>query len=250
MKIHRFYIKDYVAKEKFKLIDKELAHQLTKVLRIKSGEQVIIFNGIENYDYLCKVSEISNKEICFTLIEKLEKSSEVKRVVNLYFAIPKSGVEDILRACSEIGADSFYPIITERTEKKDLNHERLVKIIVEASEQCGRNIIPIINYTQKLNDVSPFPKNSIAYHTKNTDPSPTPPHGRELGPLTSSPSIGEGAQRAEGVVSIFIGPEGGFTDSEIDYMAKCGAEIRNLNTYTLRTVTAAPVCLFDAMMRD
>jgi 16S rRNA (uracil1498-N3)-methyltransferase len=228
MKIHRFYRPEYTNIPEFKLKDNELIHQLLKVLRIKDGDQIALFNGLDNYDYITKLKIISNKEVCFTLLHTIKKIEPVKRLANLYFAIPKQGVEVVLRSSTEVGVTNFYPIITERTEKKDLNTERMTKIIIEACEQSGRNTIPFLNKVTNISNLNPLPENSVVYDTSVT---------QNENFTRNSPSP----------VNIFIGPEGGFTSEEIENFAHGGANIKKLPTYTLKTVTAAPVCLFDSM---
>lgn len=236
MKIHRFYIGEYKGQENYSLDSKDLVNQIYKVLKMKVGESVILFNGTNNIDYVCEILSVANKKIDIIQKSCETKDNTINKNIDLYLAIPKSGIEDILRACTELGVSNIYPVISERTEKKELNIERLNKIIIEACEQSGRNTIPGIYAPVKLKDVntSTF-ENSVVYHTSVPQ---SYAKASDCKPVT---------QDLKNIENIFAGPEGGFTESEIKYLADRGARIKKLSTYTLRTVTAAPICLFDAM---
>jgi len=152
------------------------------------------------------------------------------RNVNLYLAIlKKENFELAVQKAVECGVSNITPIITERTIKTGLNIPRLEKIILEASEQCGQDIVPtlspILKFEDALTDGAKFDE-KIIFHLGGN-------------PYTIN-------QKAKSI-SIFIGPEGGFTDKEITLAKESGYKVASLGPLVLRGETAAIVATYLAV---
>lgn len=232
MRLHRFYIEKRIGNEgEISLTDHELIHQMLNVFRFQAGQQIILFDG-SGAEYLSEIILISKKEISFKIL-----SVEIKKVsnkkVSLYLSlIKKNNFEWACEKCTEIGVSEIHPIISERSEKKDLNLERLNKIVKEASEQSGRVILPQIfsikNLDQAVSQVVKEGMVGVVF-------CPTAPSS-ECHPALSKAGIGRSNK-----VAAFIGPEGGWSEKEIELFKKNNFEILSLGQNILRAETAAIV---------
>lgn len=241
MRLNRFIGDFDLSKDLVKITNSENIKQIKDVLRMKIGENIILSDG------LAKEAEWKIISLSSTLIKvKILKEfviNESKRKVNLYLAIlKKENFELAVQKAVECGVTNIIPIITERTIKTGLNISRLEKIIKEASEQCGRSILPTLRETQKFKDAircdnksggvaSAFEK--IIFHTNNN-----PPQSDE-----SKASV-----RLK-TISIFIGPEGGFTDKEIALAKNSNCKVFSLGSLTLRAETAAIIATYRTVQR-
>lgn len=231
MKINRYYTDQNITGEDMSIRDKELLHRLSGVMRYKAGETLKLFNGKNNFDYMYEVKELNKKEGYLTFLSKEENVSSVTQKVNVYAAIVKSDFDDMVREMVELGVNDIYPIISDRVVRTELNYERLNKIIIEASEQCGRVNIPKLSGISKLKDFTLLTSLNICYHTK------------EVSQENKINNVTQG----ELVKNIFIGPEGGWSDSEIEWFLENNFEFKTLKTNTLRAKTAASICLYDSL---
>ena len=163
MKTHRFYIKD-MGLEKDIIVNKkacpELYNQVVNVLRLQKAEHVKLFR--ESLDYVYEIKDITHDELTLILKDKIENRVDAalksKSQVNLYIAnIKKDKIEWCVEKATELGVASINLISTERAQKLNTqinsnknNLNRLEKIIIEATEQCGRGELVKINESQKL----------------------------------------------------------------------------------------------------
>lgn len=228
MKLHRFIGEYDLSKKEVKILNPEIIKQIRVVLRLKIGDKIVLSDGKGN-EAETIITSISKDEILCEIENKLP-GKENKKKVNLYLAIlKKENFELAVQKVVEIGVSSITPIITERTIKTGLNEERLNKIILEASEQCGRNIVPILfpilNFKNALIDGCKSNEKIIFHFTE-----------KEYQP---GKNINE--------VSIFVGPEGGFTEKEIKLAKNFDYAIASLGPLTLRGETAAIVATYRAV---
>ncbi len=210
----------------------EDAHHLVKVVRQTIGDEVIVLNG-KGQEYRAEISEIRGDAVLAMLIEPLRRSVEPQLQITLIQGMPKGEkFEWILQKNTEIGVTKFMPTITERSAiKLDASArvkkgERWRKIIKEAAEQSGRQLIP------ELEPVQDLPKLLRQL-----------PAGLLLIPWEGETerSIKE-VLRAQTVapshVTVMIGPEGGFSLNEINQAQAAGAIPVTLGPRILRTETA------------
>lgn len=223
--------------EVIKDIDKENYNHLAKVLRVKVGEYVLCsvvpFNF--TFDYRTKVSSVTDDKIVMDIEEKT-KANELPIKINLYQGIPKSDkLEFIIEKAVELGVYSVTPVLNEfsiaKMEGKKIGAklERLNKIARSAAEQSKRNIISEvmwpINFDDMLNKISG--SNNILFYENAEGIEKTKEYIKSI----------------EDEVNIIIGPEGGFSDNEIEKARKAGIEILSLGNRILRTETAALTAL-------
>lgn len=228
MKIHRFIGDFSFAEEEIKITDPEVVRQVRLVLRLEVGEQITLGDG-KGTEAQIEILSIDKSAITGKILE-ITKAKESGKTVSLYLAIlKKENFELAVQKAVECGVSNIIPVITQRTVKTGLNIERLEKIIKEASEQSGRSKMPqlfgIMNFESAL------------LHGKNSE-SKTLFHlvDKEYQPDKNTSSV-----------SIFIGPEGGFTEKEIALAQESGHTIASLGDLTLRGETAAIVATYRAV---
>jgi 16S rRNA (uracil1498-N3)-methyltransferase len=226
MKLHRFYIPQTLGdSEVFKLDHAPLVEQITKVLKLHIGETIILFDG-SGHDYQMRIEGREADILKLALVKKTINSVKPVRDVYLFASIVKKDTfEWIVEKATELGIAQVIPVISTRSEKKNLNVERLWKIMVEASEQSGRGTLPTIvsimdldqalDYLKTLPNVSP-----IVFHIESE------PYKNDLHTIVSNP------------IAVFIGPEGGWTVEEIAKFKEKGIPVYSLGPQILRAETA------------
>jgi 16S rRNA (uracil1498-N3)-methyltransferase len=232
MKIHRFYIghvdgadlhTDSLEKSKeVSILSKELAHQMEKVLRLRIGEMTLLFNG-DGHEYLSRIVSFSKKGEITVHVESVTRNniSSSKELFLFFSLIKKDNIDWILQKGTELGITHFIPIISSRSEKKDINTERATKILIEASEQCGRGTIPQLHSVMKLEE------------TFNTFDFPFIAFERGNEALSKEDFVNETS------LGLLIGPEGGWTPEELEMFRNKKATFRSLGETVLRAETAA-----------
>ena len=222
MRLHRFYINEQIGKE-VRIEDKELLHQWQKVFRLKASDRVVVFNGGDTeYEGYFKILARDEAVLAIDKERKVKKQTDVE--LHLFQSIiKKDNFELIVEKGTEIGVSAFHPLISERSEKKDLNLERLNKIAKEAAEQSGKTMLPEIFNPEKL-------EKAIADFD---------------GELFLLDFDGESLSRSNldknKKVGILIGPEGGWSDNERIWFDEKGIRSISLGSQILRAETAAIV---------
>lgn len=217
-KIHWFtdtsILKDLERGDSFEIRDKEVVKQVYRVLKLQKGEHIILKNV--SFGYECEIISVSH-EIINVLILNI-KESTIKKRISLMFCIPKKDkFELLIEKCTEIGVTDFYPIISDRTIKMNINEERSIKIIKEASEQAQRIDTPVLHKTQ-----------SLQHALEELKPIVFDVDGENMSEISKDKNI-----------SILIGPEGGFSEKELQLFKEKGLQIYKLGDTVLKTETAA-----------
>lgn len=226
-KIHRFFIDIPLALGEISIRDEALVNQIVKVLKLRSEEPIALFNS-SNQEAVGTITGVS--KIAVTIeITSLEVKTENVRKVHLYAAIlKKENFEYGIQKAVEVGVSSITPLLSERTVKTGLKIDRLEKIITEAAELCGRTIVPELTDTLSYTD-------ALQEAIKN---------GVVLVCDSSGVPYKEVLKNTSGPISVFVGPEGGFSDSELEIARSMGAIITGMGKFTMRGETALTVASF------
>ena len=218
-----------ISGEQVEITDPEVVGQIRNVLKLKAGEQVLLCDEGMN-EVLAEVTEIVHKVIKVKVIKEQRNENEPLRKVMLYCAILKrENFELVVQKATEIGVAEIVPVITRRTVKLALKQERLEKIIKEAAEQSGRGVVP------KLHEPIEFEKAVEQVKDKQNIL------------FDSSGSIPASSSQLPASIAIWIGPEGGFDETEIAAAKTAGFHIATLGKLTLRAETAAIVASYLAV---
>jgi len=181
-------------------LSNEQSHYIKNVMRLKPGDIISLFNTT-NGEWSAKIVN-HNKENTEIKVEKLIKSKKSEIDIWLAFSpIKKNSLDMMIQKTTELGIQKFIPILSERTIVKEINTERLKKIIIEASEQSNRISIPEIKNLETLKFfLNKFPKNgSLIFCDINCKKN-------NLKNILS--------KKNHGPVCILIGPEGDFSEKE------------------------------------
>ncbi len=243
--MHRFYVSPAIlirAKAGHVVsLRGEVAQQITRVLRMREGDEIWLFDG-GVYEYRTKLVSLGKDEVKGELSTRRRIKTEPLHPVDLYLSLlnKPDKFEWALQKCTELGASRFVPVVAERSVPNALNankRERWERIIQEAVEQSGRGALPILGDAVTLTE-------AISAESDRMDSSGT--HVVVMPALGADLSLGEALEDAnteDGSVSIFIGPEGGFSDDELFAANKRGVLLVNLGPRTLRAETAAAAAL-------
>jgi len=221
MRLHRFYVPQPIEeKSAIVLQDSDFYHQLKNVFRFTAGGQVILFDN-SGFEYHCMISDLSRGEIALSIISKKEGMNISKREVHLFVSLAKKDTfEWVLEKGTELGVTRFIPIVSDRSEKKNINMERAKKIVIEASEQSGRVIIPTISEVTKFDNSLDAEFHSFAFDPKGDVFTIEHTH-------TYSP------------IGIFIGPEGGWTERELTMFKQNNIGVYSFGSQILKAETAS-----------
>lgn len=219
----RLYYPDTIAENSTSLLSKEHTHYLTNVMRLKRGSSVNLFN--KDGEWLSEIVFLDRDRIEVKFLNKIKESSKSTNIELAICLVKKTSMEIILQKATELGVAKIIPIISERTEIKDLNIERAKKIVVEATEQSNQLNVPDIQEPQKL-------KNFINSLDNNTS--------LFFADINTEKKIDNKIIEKSKKISVLIGPEGDFSPSEREIiLAKDNAISFSLSKNILRTETAA-----------
>ena len=209
-------------------LSKEDEHHVCHVMRMKKGDEIeVVDNG---HLFLCRIDSFN--PLTISLIHEIASDVEINEEITLLFALTKGDKIDlVLQKATELGVKKVALIESERTvvnyEGKDINKklERFNKIMKEASEQCHRLIVPELLGIYNLKKLPPELLSDLNYVAYEKDADQI--EGAFQG-LTKGKSI-----------SILIGPEGGFSEQEINQLTEQGFIRTSLGKRILRAETAA-----------
>lgn len=223
MRIHRFYIADkFQLKKDFWLHDEALLWQWNKVLRFREGQEVILFDG-EQTDRLYRIAKLDKTEAHLQMVTELERQLPAHHIYLFFSLLKKDNNDLILQKCTELGVSNFVPLLAERSVRDNFNTDRARKIVLEASEQCGRSNLPAIREPMHVQTALDEYRGKVRLLVceQGTQARPQLKAGERYG--------------------ILIGPEGGWSAAEKQLFQDQKLAHLHINDFTLRAETAAIV---------
>ena len=146
----RLYHPDSIDENTTSLLSKEHTHYVTNVMRLKRGSNLNFFN--KDGEWLSEIVFFDKDQVEVKFLNKLKKPTNSSNIELAICLVKKSPMETILQKATELGVNKITPIVSERTEVKELNFERANKIVIEATEQSNQMAPPEIVKTIKLKD--------------------------------------------------------------------------------------------------
>ena len=193
----RLYHPNSIVENTTKSLSKEHGHYVANVMRLKIGSCINFFNKDGEWESEIILIQKDKVEVRFT--KKIKQAKNPTKIELAICLVKKTPMETILQKSTELGVSKIIPIVSERTEVKDLNYERARKIVIEATEQSNQLNPPEISEVKKLKDF-----------LKNLDSST-----KLLFADVNSQTILKNDNIKKGeVLSILIGPEGDFSPAE------------------------------------
>ncbi len=217
-KIHRIYINSEFKSNNI-LCTSDLSHRIRNILRMKNDEKLSVFNNIGEYEaYL----SIEGKKVSINLTKELPRVRCQNRVCIAVSVINMKLMDMIIQKSVELGATDFYPVYTKRSQYKNVDKkvDHWNKIIISATEQCGRFMMMKIHEPLNLEAFINQHDNKACYL---------------LNPKGDKFSSNDFYQND---ITVFIGPEGGFEDNELISFKQNNWKTRSINGNILRTETA------------
>ena len=236
--MHRFFADPSAIGEKEIHLTGTDVNHIRNVLRMRQGEEVLVSDG-QGKDYHCELVELNEEEVIAKICWVLEGNAELPCEITLYQGLPKGDkMEFIIQKCVELGVTRVVPVNTRRTivkldaKKEQARIKRWTGISESAAKQSGRGVVPEItgvkSFAQALEDAKMRDVCLIPYELAKDMA-----HTRELlSAIQPGMSVG-----------IFIGPEGGFEESEVTQAMEAGAKPITLGRRILRTETAGMAVL-------
>lgn len=226
------------------LRDKNDLHHLKRVLRLDVGDELDISDG-EQWEYKAVIEAIADVEVVLKILNKQEFYREPALKITLYQGIPKaSKMEGIIQKAVELGVHSIVPVFMERTVVVDKGNfgkklDRWQKISDEAVKQCKRGLVPVIEDSKKFKDIIGELEfyDLVIFPYENAENITIKDCLRKLSEENNIPKT----------VAIIIGPEGGFSNQEVENLAKLGISGVSLGKTILRTETAGPTAIAMTM---
>jgi 16S rRNA (uracil1498-N3)-methyltransferase len=226
----RFFAAFSASADQFELAGNE-AHHLLHVLRVKPGEQIWLFDG-QGHEALAEILTATGQSAQLKILERRTATDESAVMLTIATAVPKGDrFAWLIEKLVELGVQRVIPLITKRAivDPGQGKLDKLRRTIVEASKQCGRSRLMELSepISWSVCIMQEFPGHSVYM---------AHPGGEifDWSTLTASKSTPEHQPPL-----FLIGPEGGFTDQEVEQAVQNGTKLIQLGPHILRIETAA-----------
>ena len=231
MRIHRVHTQQVLEPGLEVLLEEAAAHYLGRVLRVTSGQAVLLFNG-DGFEYRAEVLRAGRRDIRLAVTSRRPGLPESALLITVVQALSRGErMDQTLQKCTELGAAAFQLLVSERSELR-LADDKLARriehwqgVVISACEQSGRARVP---------EVRP-PLAVSAWLAQ-------PEEGSRLVLDPQAPTALAGAEFGR-CLELAVGPEGGFTPGELLSMREGGVQSVALGPRILRTETAAPAAV-------
>ena len=193
----RLFHQNNIVENTTSLLSKEHTHYVANVMRLKRGSNINFFN--KEGEWVSEIIFLEKDRVEVKFLSKVKESAKSSNIELAICLVKKNPMETILQKSTELGVERIIPIISERTEVKELNYERANKIIIEATEQSNQLNPPSISKEIKLKDFI----NSLNGSTKLI-----------FADINSKNDLKHENIIDEKLKIVLIGPEGDFTPVE------------------------------------
>ena len=216
----RLYVPASLSPDTAFAVSEGQSHYLANVMRLSAGDRLRVFNG-QHGEWRAAVTKISRKAVELVVQEQTRLPAPEPDAWLCFALLKRQKTDMVVEKATELGVSVIQPIITARTQADHVNLERLQAITIEAAEQCERLYVPEIRAPKKLADLlANWPERPLFMADERRT-------AALLGP-------------AHGPSALMIGPEGGFTDRELEDIARRPIIKRvSLGQRILRAETAA-----------
>lgn len=219
MDLKRFFTQD-INNGSAVLTGEEFYHAV-KVTRHKIGYNLIVCDG-SNFDYYATVKAIKSDSLIAEIYDTAINTSETLANVNLYIGVNKD-LDTVVQKAVELGVKSITPFTSQHGNLSEVNYDRLQKIVLTSSKQCGRAALakanPILTFEQAIKEAA---ATELLFFYE----------------FAQDARISNTAIDFTKAISIFVGPEGGFSTEEAKQVKDIGGKILGLGKRILRVSTA------------
>ena len=238
--MYHFFVEPSQISDKSVIITGEDVNHIKNVIRLKQGDEISVSNGIDGREYRCGIIELTDTEIYCELRFIKEEGVELPSKVYLFQGLPKGDkMEFIIQKMVELGVYEIIPVAMKRCvvklegKKANTKTARWQAIAEAAAKQSKSAIVPqiqdIMNYKEALEYAKKLDVKLVPYEMESM-------LDKAEGMAGTRKAIG--GLKAGQSIAIFIGPEGGFEEQEIDNAISSGMTPITLGKRILRTETA------------
>ena len=238
--MYHFFVEPGQISDKSVIITGEDVNHIKNVIRLKVGDEISISNGIDGRDYRCGIASITDTEILCELRFIKEDGVELPSKVYLFQGLPKGDkMELIIQKMVELGVYEIIPVAMKRCvvrlddKKAKSKIARWQGISEAAAKQSKRGVVPqihdVMSYQEALEYAKEMDVKLVPYEMEETLDGASG--------MAGTKQIIEGLKPGQSV-AVFIGPEGGFEESEIQAAIDAGMKPITLGKRILRTETA------------
>ncbi len=221
----RLYFSDKIESDLVAHLNKNQSHYIKNVMRLKPGENLSIFNSYGEWN--SKIESYQKGKAHIKVLDKVRDRDNEKKIWLAFAPLKQNPLNFMIQKATELGIQKFIPLVCERSIVKNINAERIKKIIIESSEQSNRLSIPEIKKIEPLkNFLKIFSKNGcIIFCDINSNK-------KNLKEILR--------KKIEGPICILVGPEGDFSENERQLIISLNqAYPLSLASNILRAETAA-----------
>ncbi|MDY6407096.1 MAG: RsmE family RNA methyltransferase [Pseudomonadota bacterium] len=220
----RLFIKDPLNQQATVALPENHVHYLLHVMRQKKGDEVSLFNGKDG-EWIGTIDVLDKRQGVITVTRQIKHQVPERQIILCPALIKKENMDLVFQKATELGVSEIFPLLTDRTVVHKLNMARAESIVTEAAEQCERLTIPIIHEPRKLREL-----------------------WKELPERTQVVCLSERGQNAgkigeNTIPALCVGPEGGWTDTEIAEFNRNKAVFWHFGHTILRAETASIVAM-------
>ena len=218
----RLYHPSSIVENSTGLLSKEHTHYIVNVMRLKRGSNINFFN--QDGEWNSEIVFLDKDRVEVKFLKKVKQAGILSKIELAICLVKKNPMEIILQKATELGVSKIIPIISERTEVKDLNYSRANKIIIEATEQSNQLNIPKLEEVKKLKDfISSLTDEDIVLFAD----------------INSNKKIDFKNLDKKKNIILLVGPEGDFSSKELELiLSKKNTSSFSLSKNILRTETA------------
>ncbi len=222
----RLFLDVDLARDRGVVLDAAQAHYIGTVMRRKTGEDVVLFNGRDG-EWLGQIQDIKKKHALVHLTEQLRPQKSEPDIHLLFAPVKKIQTALIVQKATELGVREIMPVQTVRTNADKIRPDKMMAQAIEAAEQSERLTVPVIQKIRKLGTALDALEadRSLIFCQERYD-------GRDA--ISTLQDI-----RGTGKWAVLIGPEGGFTQAEIELAKGKGFLSHSLGPRILRAETAS-----------
>ncbi len=229
----RIFVNNVLQQGAMIYLERNKANHLINVLRKKSGEKLIVFNGIDGA-WLARIDSASKKSASLLLLEQIREQPKASDLWYGFAPLKKARLDYMMQKATEMGVGIIQPIITQYTQYPKVNIEKIKANVIEAAQQCEVLNIPKIEQQVSLKNLL---ANWQEIHAE-----------RKLILADESKQVVSPIKTLQGLrgqkIGLLIGPEGGFSDEELSLLhSKDFIVPISLGERILRADTAAVAAL-------
>ncbi|MEO0753948.1 MAG: 16S rRNA (uracil(1498)-N(3))-methyltransferase [Pseudomonadota bacterium] len=249
--VPRLFVTSDIARDGYVALDEGQAKYLSRVMRLKKGDAVRVFNGRDG-EWRSEIDMIEGRSVLVKARERLKDQAATMPLTLLFAPLKKTRTDFVVEKATEMGVARIIPVMTDYTQASRVREDRLEKIALEAAEQTERMDIPRVDRAQALfAAIADLEDHTTVLFCDEAGDDASRAWGGDSG--RAAPMVDVLTRLGHGAGAIVVGPEGGFSPAEREHLrALPHVEPVTLGPRILRAETAvvAALALWQAIRGD